>query len=128
MKKKRNEPLGKKSVSKIENAAPNSRENGKASPLDEQLVNAGPSSNAVLYDFLRHFVVERHRHGLQLGGAVLRQDLGRVGEVVGLGQGPQVKIVLDEHALWHVRVELQQVQKLAFQFVTKSKDAFIQVL
>ena len=63
------------------------------------------------------FVFYDGREGFQLDGAFLVERLRWEGEVVGLGQSPQVEVIFGVDGRWHVDVELKQLQKLSLQLI-----------
>ena len=88
------------------------------------LVHGGPAleRRGLLHDLPREFVLALLRHGLQLEGAVAGERLGREGEVVGLGQGAQVEVVLGVHRRGDVDVELEHLKELALKFVPENES------
>lgn len=59
---------------------------------------------------------------LEFLGLVSAQRLQREVQVVGLGQRPQVEVVLRINTRRHVDVKLQQLQKLSLQLVPENPE------
>ena len=93
------------------------RQDGDAAARDVDVVHAGRALEVGTQQVGGQFVLADARHGLEFGRLVFGERLGRKVHVVGLGQRPQVEVVLGVHRRRDVDVELQHLQKVPLQLV-----------